>query len=617
MPDLRLSLFGEPQLAYQGRTRLPDRRKALALLAYLALSEGRQSRDLLAALLWPALDTQHARAALRSTLYTLTTLAPGAWLDRGRETVALVEQALLVDVREFIGLLTRSRAHSHGPEGLCAECVAWLEAAAERYRADFMAGFSAGDSAEYDDWQLIQREWLRRELADLLARLALHYGEHGAFPQALDHARRWLALDPLHEPAQRMVIRLYAASGQRAAALRQYRQCHDLLAAELAIPPDEETTRLYAAIQADGPLALSASRHAQHAIASVLPPLPPLIIGRDQALADLRRRLGVGAPLQPVTVIQGWPGVGKSTTVAALAHDHALNERFPDGTLWASLGETPSLLNELSVWATALGLHSPGQERSIASLTAQIAARLADRRVLLILDDVWHSEHVGPFKVVGPAGALLITSRLNDVAQALAPAAADVYRLGVLAEPAALELLDHLAPETVAAHPAEAHELVRDLEGLPLAIQVAGRLLHSEARLGWGVGELLAELRSGASLLLAQAPSDMLRFGQGTTPTIAALLRRSTDALAPALRQQFACLGLFVPKPATFDLGAVAAVWGVADPRPTARVLVNRGLLEPVSGGRFQLHALLVLHARALLEVDSTAPTAAVQAGPA
>ena len=65
---------------------------------------------------------------------------------------------------------------------------------------------------------------------------------------------------------------------------------------------------------------------------------------------------------------------------------------------------------------------------------------------------------------------------------------------------------------------------------------------------------------------------------------------------------RFALLGLFVPKPATFDLGAMAAAWDTADARPTARVLVNRGLLEPLSGGRFQMHALLVLHAKSLLK---------------
>jgi hypothetical protein len=58
-------------------------------------------------------------------------------------------------------------------------------------------------------------------------------------------------------------------------------------------------------------------------------------------------------------------------------------------------------------------------------------------------------------------------------------------------------------------------------------------------------------------------------LGQETTPTIAALLKRSTDALDPQLRQRFACLGLFVPKPATFDLGALAGAWGVTVSRAT------------------------------------------------
>jgi hypothetical protein len=90
---------------------------------------------------------------------------------------------------------------------------------------------------------------------------------------------------------------------------------------------------------------------------------------------------------------------------------------------------------------------------------------------------------------------------------------------------------------------------------------------------------------------------------QDTPPTVATLLKRSTDTLKESTRERFALLGLFVPKPATFDLGAMSAIWDVEDPKPTARELVNRGLLEPVGSGRFQMHALLVLHARSMLEV--------------
>jgi hypothetical protein len=226
--------------------------------------------------------------------------------------------------------------------------------------------------------------------------------------------------------------------------------------------------------------------------------------------------------------------------------------------------------------------------------------------MLLIVDDVWRTEHAVPFRVGGQLCAMVVTSRLNDVAIALAPTASDLYRLPVLTDHAALELLGQLAPETTRQYPDAAHELVRDLEGLPLAIHVAGRLLHSEAQLGWGVRELLAELRKGANLLTARPPSDMLGATIDTTPTVAALLKRSTDVLDAETRLYFAYLGLFVPKPATFDLAAMAVAWNVADPRPSARVLVSRGLLEPVGSGRFQMHSLLVMHARLLLEEEGS-----------
>jgi hypothetical protein len=93
-------------------------------------------------------------------------------------------------------------------------------------------------------------------------------------------------------------------------------------------------------------------------------------------------------------------------------------------------------------------------------------------------------------------------------------------------------------------------------------------MLHAEAHFGWGVKDLLAALRSGTSLLKAQVPGDMLGAGKDSSPTVAALLKRSTDLLDVETRRQFAYLGFFVPKPATFDLEAMAAAWDVEDPRP-------------------------------------------------
>ncbi|HVO69080.1 MAG TPA: NB-ARC domain-containing protein [Aggregatilineaceae bacterium] len=604
MADLKLLLFGEPHLTYQGKSVTIERRKALALLAYLAVVDQPQSRDVLCGLLWPGSDLEHARASLRSALSALVAAAPPTWLDKAHDTLAVNHEAIWIDIDAFLEYLSGSRVHNHAPTKVCAECEPLLVQAVDLYPADFLGSFSLAQCAEFEDWRMMQRQWLRGELSHVLGRLSAYYSDQGDFDTALERARQWLALDQLHEPATRQIMRLCAITGQRAEALRQYEQCVELLDSELATLPEDETTQLYQAIQANRAPRGRSDSASNGPVTGILPPLPTLIVGRETAFRELKGRLGIPskAELRPVTIVQGWPGVGKSTTVAALAHDPDITQSFSDGVLWASFGERPAILAELTAWAEALRLGERDRTRNLDELTAQLTAVLRERRMLLILDDVWDAAHAAPFRVGGKACALVLTTRLNSVAQQLAPTASDVYRIPVLEEAPALDLLGQLSPETVRQYPQEALQLIRDLEGLPLAIQVAGRLLHSEARLGWGIANLLTERRAGASLLSAHVPSDMTGAGRDTSPTVAALLQRSTDALDAETRRRFATLGLFVPKPATFGLQAMALAWDVPDARPTCRVLVNRGLLEPISGGRFQMHALLVLHARSLLK---------------
>lgn len=226
------------------------------------------------------------------------------------------------------------------------------------------------------------------------------------------------------------------------------------------------------------------------------------------------------------------------------------------------------------------------------------------KRVLLIVDDIWDAAHGMLFHVGGRDCALLITTRLPDVARALAPSPDDIYTLGVLNETDALALLRTLAPHVVDENEAACRLLVTDLEGLPLALQVAGRLLHTEASYGFGVEQLIADIREGAKLIAAQAPADWADLANETTPTVAALLQKSTALLDAYTLDCFAYLGAFAPKPATFDVAAMQSVWQVDDPKPIIRTLVDRGLLEPSSQGRFWMHAILVLHARSFLTED-------------
>jgi len=336
----------------------------------------------------------------------------------------------------------------------------------------------------------------------------------------------------------------------------------------------------------------------------VAPPPPSLIfVGREEAVRDIRHRLRVERDRQPaasLTVIRGWPGVGKSTLVGAIGRDPDLPRSFPDGVLWAALDQTPELLSILASWGRALGDDGLIRVPTLKEATVRISALLKNKRFLLIADDVWEPAHLTPFlNARGEGCHLLVTTRLTELAECLAEdQRGSIYVLPVLTEANAVKLLQVLAPAAVEQHPEECRELVRDLECLPLALRVAGSLLRTEAKLGWGVADLLKDIRKGARIIDEKAPTNMSN-GE-TRPSVSALLRNSTDRLDDVTRECFAFLGAFAPKPATFDLAAMKAVWQVKDPRQIVRTLVGHGLLEPAGDGRFKMHALLVAHAESL-----------------
>jgi len=337
----------------------------------------------------------------------------------------------------------------------------------------------------------------------------------------------------------------------------------------------------------------------------IAPPFPALVfIGRENDLHEVKRRLGLTGDQSGngITVVRGWPGVGKTTLVGVIGRDPDVVKTFTEGVLWTSLNQQPNLLSVLAAWGRALGTDDLLRVPTLGEATQRLAALLQRKKMLLIVDDVWNEADAAPFlQARGSGCALLITTRLNSVADALAPKPEAIFKLPVLTEENALKLMGILVPSVVKQHQDECGKLVRALECLPLALHVAGRLLKSEERLGWGVADLLKDIQEGAKKITPeQAPVD--RAEDGTIPTVSALLQKSTDLLDEQTRDCFAFLGPFAPKPATFDEAAMKAVWQMADPKPVIRKLVNHGLLESVGSGRFQMHALLVQHALSLLE---------------
>ena len=195
------------------------------------------------------------------------------------------------------------------------------------------------------------------------------------------------------------------------------------------------------------------------------PPPPGLFIGRDEVVAELRQRLLPSANqghLQMVTAVRGWPGVGKTTVAAALAHDQALADTFPDGLLWASIGQKPDLIGQLDLWARELGgMLLERQKLSVAS--SEVASMLRQKRMLLIVNDVWTDDAARPFLVGGVHCSTIITTRLTKVAEDLGlNPEKQVYRLNVLNEEQSLDLLKELAPQAVAKFYDQCRLLVRE-----------------------------------------------------------------------------------------------------------------------------------------------------------
>ena len=250
MEKLALYLFGAPRLERADAPLHMDTHKALALLVYLATTGRPQSRDTLAALLWP--DHDQARAILRRTFSPLRAALGEDWFTVGRDTISLRDpKALWTDTGAFHHALLARQEHQHPPSEVCDECMPLLMEAVTLYHSDFLAGFLVRDCAPFDDWRAYQSEALRRELTETLERLSRGEAERRRLDVAFTLAQRWLAVDPLSEAAHRRLMLLLAWSGQRNAALQQYRMCAQALERELGVAPLEPTTRLYEAIRAN------------------------------------------------------------------------------------------------------------------------------------------------------------------------------------------------------------------------------------------------------------------------------------------------------------------------------------------------------------------------------
>jgi DNA-binding SARP family transcriptional activator len=237
MSDLKLFFFGPPRIESDGEALQIDTRKTLALVAYLAVTGEAHTRDSLATLLWPGPEPHRARSILRRNLSIMRKALEDDWLVVSRESIGIDPNAgVWLDVDHFRALLMTASTHGHPDGVLCEDCLSEMAEAVELYRGDFLEGYSLRDSPNFDDWQLFETESLRQELATALEMLARGHTARDEHEAAIPYARRWVALDPWHEPAHQHLMQLYARDGQRTATLRQYHQCVRVLEREMGLP---------------------------------------------------------------------------------------------------------------------------------------------------------------------------------------------------------------------------------------------------------------------------------------------------------------------------------------------------------------------------------------------
>ncbi len=267
MTGLSIRLLGPLEATQNGEPLTGfESDKVRALLAYLVVeTELPHRREKLVELFWPDWSERAARANLRRALANLRIVIGDheetpPFLNISRQTIQFnTASDAWIDVMEFAKLLDFKDTQQQN--------ISQLEEAVGLYRGSFLEGFSIADSTAFEEWALLNRERIRRQLIEALQRLTDYYEQRGEIENSLHYAWQQVDLDPWREKTHRQLMRLLYFSGQRGAALTQYEVCQRALVDELGVEPAPETIRLYEQIR-DGGL--------------TVPPAPPAFLVHER-----------------------------------------------------------------------------------------------------------------------------------------------------------------------------------------------------------------------------------------------------------------------------------------------------------------------------------------------
>lgn len=563
------------------------------LLAVLLLHAGNPvSADALAEVMWDGSPPPGAAMTLRSHVGRLRrVLGPraGARLETRHPGYLLAAGQDEVDVLRFRRLCRDG--------GAARRAGAWA-------RADTLLGQALGlwRGALLAD---VPSESLRHQEAAGLAELtlqaqewradsALHLGRHAELVPGLQSLA---AGHPLRERFHYQLMLALYRCGRQAEALAAYQRARDHLIAELGVEPGQDLRELQQRILSADP-ALAASEPIQpepaqlhRAVPRELPPAVPGFTGRSAELKALTRLLDQQGERIPGTVlisaIGGTAGAGKTALAVHWAHQVASS--FPDGQLYVNLrgydpGQPMTASDALAGFLHSLGV--PG--RDIPPEPEQRAARyrslLADKQMLIILDNARSADQVRPLLPGSPACTVLVTSR-DALGGLVARNGATRLDLDLLSLEEAVALLRTLIGARVDAEPAAAADLALQCCRLPLALRVAAEIAATRQTVPLAAltGEL-ADLRTRL---------DLLDAGADPHTQVRAVLSWSHRHLDAETARIFRLLGLHPgPDVEPYATAALADVT-VQQARQALDVLARAHLIQPAAPGRHNMHDLL------------------------
>ncbi|MEU5153941.1 BTAD domain-containing putative transcriptional regulator [Glycomyces sp. NPDC021274] len=422
----------------------------------------------------------------------------------------------------------------------------------------------------------------------------------GESDQVLPRLRELADRFELHEPLHTELVMSLSASGRQAEALAAFDRVRTALADQLGVDPGERLRDAHqGALRQRWSAAANGPR--RRAVIRQVPAPPPDFVGRTAALDRIvatlgGHRPGVGAP---ILAVNGPAGIGK--TALALEASVRLREAFPDGQLYADLrgasGAPLSPLEVLGRFLRALGVSGERIGADEAEAAALLRSELAERRMLLVLDNAKDGRQVSPLLPGTGACGVLVTSRrrLTDLV------GATVVDLPTLPVADALALLAATAGEQrIAADPQAARQLSAACGQLPLALRIAGARLAG--RSAWSAADLAKRLHDESRRLAELSTGEL---------SVLVSFQLSYEDLSEGARRAFRLCALHPGD--DFPLDATAVLLDVDAPEADRMLgeLLDANMLLQYSPDRFRCHDLLGLYAARLLAEHDTEEYAA------